>query len=162
MRIRKHRDSISRRRIMDSVARHIKYNDGIKDIIDNLKSKINEAIANFKSLPTGRKIAVLLSKTLQIVMGILAAKNVAKLAQNIKTLKSVKAQLAAAGDDPDFQKEKALSQAGGAVAAYTSLKVIISLLGVLIASVTAKLAVAQKQVSEGEDEERVVAEAISR
>lgn len=158
----RYRDSIRRRRVMDRVARHIKYNDGIKDIIDKLKNKINEAIANFKSLPTGRKVAVLLTKTLQILTGILAVKNVAKLGQNIKTLKAVKRRLEMVGNDPDFDREKAMAKEGGAVIAYTSIKIIVSLLGVLITTIAAKLAVAQKQVQEGEDEERVVAEAISR
>lgn len=172
-RLRRYRDSYGRRRIMDSAVRHIKYNDGIKDIADKIKGKINEAIANFKSLPTGRKVVAILTAIAAAVGTVFTVKNVPDLARSLSGLKQLNASLKEQKDllesrnvDPthniDYVATGAAKSAGNVIAGLQALKVIIPLVSTIIAMVSAKIAIAKKQVQEGEAEERVVSEVMTR
>lgn len=171
-RLRRYRDSYTRRRIMDSAVRHLKYNDGIKDIAGKIKDKINEAISKFKALPRGRKIVAILTALAAAVGAVFTVKETAGLASTLNQLKKINASLKAEKEDfeasgagamyqpsADLAKEKAW---GDIAAGLQTVKVIIPLVSTIIAMVSAKIAVAKKQVAEGEDEARVVSEVMTR
>lgn len=72
--MRRYGDSFTKRRIIDRAVRHLKYNDGIKDIFDKIKSKISEFAAQFKDAPGGRKLVSLLFAALSAANAVYAAK----------------------------------------------------------------------------------------
>lgn len=160
---RRYRDSRTKRRIMDRAVRHLKYNDGIKDIVDKFKSKIQEVIAQFKAAPGGRKIVSLLYSALSAANAVYAAKSLAELTSNAKKLSSLKKELGVAhsefeaigpgSDKINDQKYQVL---------LSSLRLVMSLMATIVSAVNAKLAIAKKQVQEGEDEERIIAETMTR
>jgi hypothetical protein len=175
-RLRRYRDSYTRRRIMDSAVRHLKYNDGIKDIADKIKGKINEAIAKFKGLPSGRKVVAILTAIAAAVGTIFTVKNVPDLVRALSGLKKLNADLKEQGElldqnatpymnrelSPSYKGMEAASKIAPAIAGIQAIRVIIPLVSTVIAMVSAKIAIAKKQVQEGDDEERVVSEVMTR
>jgi outer membrane murein-binding lipoprotein Lpp len=177
----RHSDAaIRRRRIMDSAARHIRYNDGIQDLFAKVKDKITEAINSFKRLPAGRKVAAILGSMLTLAGSIFAAKNLAQMSSDYKRLSSMKSELessyealkqtyasqglhtsalspADVGTDYDKMKMDLLGQA----IKSRIIPTVVAIVGAFLAFVGTKIAKAQKSVSEGANEREVVAEVIA-
>lgn len=172
-RLRRYRDSYARRRIIDSAVRHLKYNDGIKDIADKIKSKISEAINEFRSLPRGKKIAFLLASLATLIGTFFAAKNTTELVYMLKDINKVKGELEkekenfeayarGASFNPENSGTKDILDVKKIFAASKLVSVVISLTSAITAMISAKIAVAKKQVAEGADEARVVSEVMTR
>ena len=176
VRYRRYADAVYTRRVMDSAVRHLKYNDGIKDIADKIKGKINEAIAKFKGLPAGRKVVAILTAIAATVGTIFTVKNVPDLANALSGLKKLNADLKEQGElldqnatpymnrekSPNYKGMEAASKIAPVIVGAQAIRVIIPLVSTVIAMVGAKLAIAKKQIQEGEDESRVVAEVMTR
>lgn len=167
----RYRDSIRRRRVMDRVARHIKYNDGIKDIVDKIKSKISEFISQFKDAPGGRKILSLLSSALSAANAIYAAKSIADVTRDTKRLIGYKKMMAQEikyysnkyGTNVGLSENGKIKLNNKKLQVFiSSLKLVMALIATFVSAVNAKLAIAQKQVQEGEDNERIIAETMTR
>ena len=71
------------RRHIDYRVRAVRHCDDIKDIALKVKAKAQELINEFKALPTGRKIAVALTKLVKYVSAIYAAKTANDLRKDI-------------------------------------------------------------------------------
>lgn len=167
--MRRYSDSRAKQRIMDRAVRHLKYNDGIKDIVDKIKSKISEVITQFKDAPTGNKVTSLLSAIAALVGSTLAAQSLGDVIKNVKKVivyrKELQKFAEKYGREPSgFTKITVGSEIGyrASLARTAGLKLVIALIGTFIAAVNAKIAIAKKQVSEGEDEARVVSEVMTR
>lgn len=150
---------------MDRAVRHLKYNDGIKDIFDKIKSKISEFAAQFRDIPLGRKLTSLFFAALSAANAAWAAKNISDITKNIKRIngynKAVKEYVSRTGDttlDPSGERIKSDRKTE---ILLSSVKLISALLITFTSAVNAKLAIAKKQVQEGEDEERIIAETMT-
>lgn len=149
--------SLARRRIMDKAVRHLKYNDGVKDILNKIKSKVSELVTKIKDSPKGRTIVSLLYGALAAANAIYAAHGIAELKRNTKELHDLNRELSRyIGRDFDYYKEQEKK------VLTSSLMLVLNLFVAFESAVFAKLAIANKQVAEGEDESRVVAEVMTR
>lgn len=156
---------------MDRAVRHLKYNDGIKDIFDKIKSKISEFAAQFKDAPGGRKFVSLLFAALSAASAVYAAKSISDITRDTKRLIGYKKMIAQEikyysnkyGTDVGLSENGKISLGNKRLQVLiSSLKLVMSLIATFISAVNVKLAVTKKQVSEGEDESRVISEAMTR
>lgn len=86
------RNDAARRRI-DRRVYAIRHNDGIKDLVSKAIGSAKEIINDFKRLPTGKKIAILASRALQILGSFLSFKTIAEARSNLKEMDKVRAEL---------------------------------------------------------------------
>ena len=166
-----HRDAHIKRRIMDKAVRHLKYNDGIKDILDKIKSKVSEIANQFKDAPGGRKILSLLFSALSAANAVYATKSIVDLKRDIRVLNTYNKSIKKGIEHYQriYGQQFELSEKGKQILSehklqvfITSLKLVMSLMVTFVSAVNAKLAIAQKQVQEGEDEGQVIAETMTR
>lgn len=80
------RSIVRRLMITDAMVR---YNDDIRSIFQKLKDKIKEAIARFKALHAGRKIAAIFGKILMLAGGIVGGTNAVSAVQTAKKIREL-------------------------------------------------------------------------
>ena len=81
------------RRHIDYRVRAVRHCDDIKDIALKVKAKAQELINEFKAMPTGKKIAIALTKLVKYVSAIYAAKTAKDLIKDIMLINDWKAYI---------------------------------------------------------------------
>lgn len=151
---RRYRDS--RRRHIDYCAYSIRHNDGIKDIVSKAIDKCKELINQFKALPAGRKIVVILSRVLQGLSVFFSAKSALEFKARAKELDKMKADVQTAYNEAtqlaDEVQMRSLNEENSALQGYfgdrkrvafikAGFKILVGLLGVLSGTVVREIAV---------------------
>ena len=153
--MRRYCDFYTKRRIMDRAVRNIKYNDGIRDILNKMKLKITEFIRLTQNDPKYRKISAYLSSAVAVAFAINSARTFVDLSNSYKELKKISSNVKTAyysvvpketRDDIMFKK----------------FILIISLINTYLYATDAICKFAKKQIDNGEDESRVIADVITR
>lgn len=144
------------RRHIDKCAYAIRHNDGIKEFVSRAIEKGKELVRQFSELPGGKKIAVLISRIVQVLSGVFAAKSALEFKAKAKEIDSMQSALKQAYNEtanltenwqmPQLQSE--YSEASGALKANkkaavckAGLKVFIGLLGIVGGSIAKEVAV---------------------
>lgn len=136
--------SYPKRRVIDRAAKMVRRSDGIKDLALKIKAKAKSLIDEFKTIPTGKKIAAGLATLVALTTGLFAAKSAIELKKGIEQIKACKTNIAngfeSVGPDSEQSVKKILLLKNG-------LKVVLGLVDAIIASVLTKIILSEKNDS---------------
>ena len=121
------------RRHIDYRVRAVRHCDDIKDIALKVKAKAQELINEFKSMPTGKKIAIALTKLVKYVSAIYAAKTANDLRKDIMLINDWKSQTIQLAEE--WQRSGIESSADDMKKYYIKKKGLKALLGLVTALV---------------------------
>jgi tetrahydromethanopterin S-methyltransferase subunit F len=136
---------IMRTKYIDHRVLAVRHCDDLKDIALKIKAKASELINQFKELPTGKKIAVLLAKLIQLVSGFYAAKSAVEFKGKVDEIKytceNIKSQARLFGrNDPSL--ENGIETAGNSLKTNLilkqGLKIVLGLAGAFVAGAAEK------------------------
>lgn len=136
--------SYPKRRVIDRAAKMVRRSDGIKDLALKIKAKAKSLIDEFKTIPTGKKIAAGLATLVALTTGLFAAKSAIELKKGIEQIKACKTNIANGFESVGLDSEQSVKKI---LLLKNGLKVVLGLVDAIIASVLTKIILSEKNDS---------------